>query len=290
MKRLERITRVTALSLIMLFSIAAVLPLISSSAYSGRSAAAASKKKKLRRHSRAWWRRHRARQRRRRAALLRKRSLAGLRHGKASERRSRRDNSAASYPSLAPLSNMIQLGNASHSQSTPVIAPEQSRRPVTEQSRRPVLNGGERGVRLNTPNGETVGRVSVTVVANAVGGGAALTAARRRALSGVSFTALRRMVIDKMLASGGWVVNDFEREIGGRRVYVVLAQTSAPNDRRVPQQSWNFYFTEVDGRIYNIVSNAPFEFSDRLAVEAERVIAMLGTSGTQQSNPSASRR
>ncbi len=284
MKRWERITRVTALSLIMLFSIAAVLPLISSSAYSGRSAAAASKKKKLRRHSRAWWRRHRQRQHRRRAALLRKKSLAGLRQGKAkaSERQSPRDNSAASNPLLAPLSNMIRLGNDSRGQSTPVIA--------TEHSSRPAPSVVEKGVRLNTPDGQTVGKVSVAVVANAVGGGAASTAARRRALSGVPFAALRRMVIDKMLASGGWVVNDFEREINGRRVYVVLAQTSAPNDRHVPQQSWTFYFTEVEGRIYNIVSNAPFEFSDRLAVEAERVIAMLGTSGTQQSNPSASRR
>ncbi|MBA3766689.1 MAG: hypothetical protein H0W99_06825 [Acidobacteria bacterium] len=283
MKRWERITRITALSLIMLFSIAAVLPLISSSAHSNRPAAASSKKKKLRQHSRAWWRRYRERQRRRRhAALVRKKALAGLRQGKA-ERQSPRDNPAASNPLLAPLSNMIGLGNDSRSQSTPVIA--------TEQSSRPVLSGSEKGVRLNTPDGQTVGQVSVAVVANAVGGGgAASPSARRRALSGVPFAALRRMVIDKMLASGGWVVNDFEREINGRRVYVVLAQTSAPNDRRVPQQSWTFYFTEAEGRIYNIVSNAPLEFSDRLAVEAERVIAMLGTSGPQQSNPSASRR
>ena len=283
MKRWERITRITALSLIMLFSITAVLPLISSSAHGSKTAAASSKKKKLRRYSRAWWRRHRERQRRRRAALLRKKALAGLRHGKASERQSRRDNSAASNPLLAPLSNMIRLGNDSLSQSTPIIA--------TEHSSRPVLSGGiEKGIRLNTPDGQTVGQVSVSVVANAVGNGAASPAARRRALSGVSFASLRRMVIDKMLASGGWVVNDFEREIGGRRVYVVLAQTSSPNDRRVPQQSWNFYFTEAEGRIYNIVSNAPLEFSDRLALEAERVIAMLGTQGAQQSNPSASRR
>jgi hypothetical protein len=283
MKRWERITRITALSLIMLFSITAVLPLISSSAHSSSNpAAASSKKKKLRRYSRAWWRRHRERQRRRRAALLRKKSLAGLRQGRASERQSLPDNSAASNPLLAPLSNMIGLGNGSLSQSTPVIA--------TEHGSRPVPSGVEKGVRLNTPDGQTVGQVSVAVVANAVNDGAASTSARRRALSGVPFAALRRMVIDKMLASGGWVVNDFEREIGGRRVYVVLAQTSAPNDRRVPQQSWTFYFTEAEGRIYNIVSNAPLEFSDRLALEAERVIAMLGPSGTQQSNPSASRR
>lgn len=286
MKRWERIVRVTALSLLMLFSIAAVLPLISSSAHSSRPrAAAASTKKKLRRYSRAWWRRYRVRQRRRRAALLRRKALAGLRQGTKAERQSPRDNSAASNHLLLPLSSMLSLGNDSRSQSTPLLA--------TEHNSRPVLSGAERGIRLNTPDGQTVGQVAVAVVANAVSGGAAggaTPAARRRALSGVPFATLRRMVIDKMLASNGWVVNDFEREIGGRRVYVVLAQTAAPSDRRVPQQSWTFYFTEAEGRIYNIVSNAPLEFSDRLSVEAERVIAMLGTATTQQTNPSASRR
>jgi len=272
--------RVAALSLLMMFSIAALLPLISSSAHSNKPAAS-STKKKFRRYSRAWWRRYRERQRRRRAALRRK-ALAGLHKAKPSERQSTRDNSAASNPLLAPLSNMMWLGNDSQRQSTPDIATEHGS---------PASSVVERGVRLNTPDGQTVGKVAVAVVANAVSGGtvAATPAARRRALSGVPFTALRRMVIDKMIASGGWVINDFEREVGGRRVYIVLAQTAAPNDRRVPQQSWTFYFTESEGRIYNIVSNAPVEFSDRMALEAERVIAMLGTPA-QQANPSASRR
>lgn len=284
MKRWQRIMRVTALSLLMVFAITAVLPLISSSAHSNRTAASSGTRKKLRRYSRAWWRRYRERQRRRRAALLRRKALAGLLQGKRVERQSVRDNSAASNPLLAPLSNMV-LGNDSRTQSTPLIA--------TEHGSRPLLSVAEKGVRLNTPDGQTVGQVAVSVVANAVNGGTAMAAtpaARRRALSGVPFAALRRMVIDKMIASGGWVVNDFEREISGRRVYVVLAQTAAPNDRRVPQQSWIFYFTEAEGRIYNVVSTAPLEFSDRLALEAERVIAMLGPATTQQANPSASRR
>jgi hypothetical protein len=274
--------RVAALSLLMVFSIAALLPLISSSAHNNKPAAA-STKKNLRRHSRSWWRRYRERQRRRRAATLRRKALAGLHKAKPSERQSTRDDSAASNPLLAPLPNMAWLGNDSQRQSTPDIA--------TEHGSRPASSVVEKGVRLNTPDGETVGKVAVAVVSNAVGGGtvAATPAARRRALSGVPFTTLRRMVIDKMIASGGWVVNDFEREIGGRRVYVVTAQTAAPNDRRVPQQSWTFYFTESEGRIYNIVSNAPLEFSDRMALEAERVIATLGTPA-QQANPSASRR
>jgi hypothetical protein len=86
---------------------------------------------------------------------------------------------------------------------------------------------------------------------------------------------------------GGWVVNDFEREINGRRVYVVLAQSAGPNDLRAPAQSWTFYFTEVEGRIYNIVSNAPLEFSDRMGLEAERVIATLGADHRPADKPAA---
>ncbi|HEX8775168.1 MAG TPA: hypothetical protein VF735_16455 [Pyrinomonadaceae bacterium] len=260
----------------MLFTLAAMLPFVSSSAHTEETAAA-SRKKSLRRHSRAWWHRYRARQRRRRAALERKRSLADLRQGRM-DRQSTPDAASSSNP----LSSMVWLGNDARGQSTPIAS--------TEHGSRPVPKTIDTGVRLNTPDGKTVGQVAVTVVGNAVSGGAGTSAAQRRALSGVPFATLRRSVIDRMLASGGWVVNDFERDINGRRVYVVLAQTASANDLRAPQQSWTFYFTEVEGRIYNIVSNAPVEFSDRMAVEAERVIATLGIPSNRPTDRSAQRR
>ncbi|HVG35139.1 MAG TPA: hypothetical protein VM911_18880 [Pyrinomonadaceae bacterium] len=281
MKRWEQITRAAALSLLMLFAVAAVLPLISSSAHSNnKPSASASKKRKLRRYSRAWWRRYRERQRRRRAAQLRKRALSGE-HQRNIERQSPRNNAASSNAVSAHLSD-ISLGQALDSarQSTPTIATEHNSRPAVIQ----------KGVRLNTPDGQTVGQVAVAVVTQARNGAPSTPASRRRALSGVPMADLRRMVIDKMLASGGWVVNDFEREINGRRVYVVLAQTATSNDRRVAAQSWNFYFTESEGQIYSIVSNAPVEFSDRMAVEAERVIATLGASSNRPADNSAQRR
>ncbi|HYY57017.1 MAG TPA: hypothetical protein VE842_06755 [Pyrinomonadaceae bacterium] len=265
MKRWERFMRAAALSLLMLFSISALLPFVSSSAHTNETTAA-SKKGSVRRHSRAWWRRYRARQRRRRAALERKRALAGLRQRNADRQSRGGDNNMAQSN---PLSNMVWLDNDSRSQSTPIVS--------TEHSSRPLPKVIDKGVRLNTPDGRTVGQVSVSVIGNAGGGGAAATrASQRRALGAVQFASLRRTVIDKMLVTGGWVVNDFEREISGRRVYVVLAQSAGPNDLRAPVQSWTFYFTEVDGRIYNIVSNVPLEFSDRMGLEAERVIATLG--------------
>jgi len=285
MKRWEQLARAAALSLLMLFAVAAVLPLISSSAHNnGKPSASASKKRKLRRYSRAWWRRYRERQRRRRAAQLRRKALDGERQRNA-ERQSPRDNSSSSSAAQSvPLVDMsLALATDSAGQSTPMIATEHNSRPRAAVSRK--------GVRLNTPDGRTVGQVAVAVVAQARDGGAtATTVSRRRTLSGVPFADLRRMVIDKMLASGGWVVNDFEREINGRRVYVVLAQTATAGDRRVAGQSWNFYFTESEGQIYSIVSNAPVEFSDRLAVEAERVIATLGTSSNRPADNSAQRR
>lgn len=285
MKRWEQLARAAALSLLMLFAVAAVLPLISSSAHNnGKPSASAGKRHKLRRYSRAWWRRYRERQRRRRAAQLRRKALNGERQRNA-ERQSPRDNAASSASTLiAPLSDMsLTLATDSARQSTPAIATEHNSRP------RPVVS--QKGVRLNTPDGQTVGQVAVAVVTQARNGGASLSPiSRRRALSGVPFADLRRMVIDKMIASGGWVVNDFEREINGRRVYVVLAQTATAGDRRVAGQSWNFYFTESEGQIYSIVSNAPVEFSDRLAVEAERVIATLGTSSNRPADNSAQRR
>jgi hypothetical protein len=282
MKRWERITRATALSLLMLFAVAAVLPLISSSAHSNRRASASEgKKRKLRRYSRAWWRRYRERQRRRRAAQLRRRALSGERQRNV-ERQSPRNNAASSTSTVSAHLSDISLGQALDTgrQSTPAIATEHNSRPAVIQ----------KGVRLNTPDGQTVGQVAVAVVTQARSGAPSTPASRRRALSGVPMADLRRMVIDKMLASGGWVVNDFEREINGRRVYVVLAQTATNNDRRVAGQSWNFYFTESEGQIYSIVSNAPVEFSDRMAVEAERVIATLGANSTRPADNSAQRR
>jgi hypothetical protein len=102
----------------------------------------------------------------------------------------------------------------------------------------------------------------------------------KRMLAGVAVSDLRRIVIDKMMVSGGWVINDFVREVNGSRVFVVTAQT--PKDAHSPEKAWNFYFTEVDGRIYGVTTNAPAEFAASMATEAEKYIGNLrSTSPTQ---------
>jgi hypothetical protein len=96
-----------------------------------------------------------------------------------------------------------------------------------------------------------------------------------RMLSGVAFSDLRRIVIDKMINAGGWVINDYERQVDGARVFVVIAQT--PSDGRSPERAWNFYFAEVDGKIYSLTINTPLQFSDRLALEGQKFLTSLRT-------------
>jgi hypothetical protein len=73
------------------------------------------------------------------------------------------------------------------------------------------------------------------------------------------------------------VTNDLEREIAGRRVYVVIAQTTASADGRTPEQFLTFYFTEVGGRIYSLGVAATRESAERLNAEAEQVLNSLST-------------
>jgi hypothetical protein len=96
-----------------------------------------------------------------------------------------------------------------------------------------------------------------------------------RMLSGVSFSDLRRIVIEKMINAGGWVINDYERRVDGARVFVVIAQT--PSDGRSPEKSWNFYFAEVDGNIYSLTLNTPTQYSGSLAGEGQKFLASLRT-------------
>ena len=95
----------------------------------------------------------------------------------------------------------------------------------------------------------------------------------KKMLGGVAVADLRRMVIDKMVSSGGWVVNDFVREVNGSRVFIVTART--PKDALTPEKAWTFYFTEAGGSIYGLTTDAPVEFAERMTNEAERFIESL---------------
>jgi pyruvate/2-oxoglutarate dehydrogenase complex dihydrolipoamide acyltransferase (E2) component len=107
---------------------------------------------------------------------------------------------------------------------------------------------------------------------------------RNRTLGGVSLSALRRTVIDRMIAEGGWVVNDAEREIGGRRVFVVFAQSEGERGTR---RSWTYYFTESGGQIFSLATTTPAELSDLVSADAEQALAALGAHAAE---PAAARK
>lgn len=237
--------RTLMLSLLMLFSVVVMLPFTSSTAHGIRQNSASQQQRRYRRHSRAWWRRHRARMR------LRAQARA----------QARAHRNAPLAPGLAVVTNGVPTAAL---QNLPtgwnnVVAP---------------VNNGE--VRFRTEaNSPLLAQASLAVVAKSRPNPTYLTHREQsRMLAGVGFSDLRRIVIDKMINAGGWVINDYERQVNGGRVFIVIAQT--PADGRSPEKSWNFYFVELDGQIYSLTLNTPSQFSDRLAVEGEKFISSMG--------------
>ena len=90
-------------------------------------------------------------------------------------------------------------------------------------------------------------------------------------LGGVTFTDLRRSVIDKMITAGGWVVNDRQREIGGHRVLKSSLKRPATNDGK-SEQVWNYYFTEINGRVYSLTTRSANAANHKVAADAEQFL------------------
>ena len=244
--------RTFTLSLLMLVSVVVMLPFASSTAHGLRQSSASQQQRRYRRHSRAWWRRHRARLRMRRAAALAHRSSplsSGLVNSTVPE-------ATLSLPKLPAGWNNTTLAN-----------------------------GGE--LKFRTEGSATIpGQGTLAVVARSRPNPAFLTQREQRTmLSGMSFSDLRRIAIDKMITSGGWVINDYERQVNGARVFVVVAQT--PSDGRSPEKAWNFYFAEVDGKIYSLTLNTPLEFSNKLTVEGEKFISSLTMKANSSAQPTS---
>ena len=125
---------------------------------------------------------------------------------------------------------------------------------------------GELKFGVTDSSGQTVGNASISVVGPAMGDSDA-----RNTLAGVPTTSLRREVINRMISENGWVVNDFQKDVNGKKVYVVVAQSQ--NGGRVSSRM--FYFTEVDGRIYSVTTTSSPDAAERLSDETEKVINSL---------------
>jgi len=130
-------------------------------------------------------------------------------------------------------------------------------------------NNGASSFRIMSPSGMPEANATLAVAVPAsTNGNQPIGREQRNMLGGVSFSDLRRTVIDRMISSGGWVVNDRQRDIHGRRIFQVIAQTPPTSDGK-PEQVWNFYFTEVDGRIYSLTTHTAGSFTEKLTADAE---------------------
>ncbi len=241
--------RTVTLSLLIMVSAGVMIPIASST--HGLRQSSVSQQRRYRRHSRAWWRRHRARLRARRAA-----AAAAL-----ARRRAALQGDAAH--ATAPLLVGVTPETATE-RLTGVIPklPIGWTASATSHSE----------VKFKTGSSTAVpSQASLSVVARSRPNPGYLTHREQsRMLAGVAFSDLRRIVIDKMINAGGWVTNDFERQVNGARVFVVIART--PADGRSPEKAWNFYFAEADGKIYSLTLNSPVEFGDRLPLEGEKFL------------------
>jgi hypothetical protein len=248
------------LSLGLLVSLVVMLPFATSTAHNLRSQITVGSHR-FHNHSRAWWRRHRARIRQRQALLARRRALeANAKTGSATSVPAKSSDNHAGLPGALPFPEGIYRDGTFSM-------------PLPSGWSAATTTKGASSFRIAPPNGVAEAQATLAVVAVAPANAEEpIGREQRRMLGGVSFTDLRRSVIDRMINAGGWVVNDRQREIGGHRVFEVIAQTPATSDGK-PEQLWNFYFTEVNGRVYSLTTRTTGGLTEKLAGDAEKFLS-----------------
>jgi hypothetical protein len=253
------LVRAIALSLALLIGVGVIIPLATDDAY----AKPHRKHRKHRHHrhfkkySKSWWRQYHRRERRLHAIRARKRTM------RLQQLRLARDHEAEKNTEKVNSKPVAKTARTS-----PTALP--SGDPAPSGWRASQASPAELQFRIDNSSGAQVGSASISVVGPAVQG----SSSGNRSVGGVSTSALRRDVIDRMIRENGWVVNDYQKDVDGQPVYVVVAQSQAKNGN---VQSRMFYFTEVDGRIYSVATNSPMQEAERLADESEKVINSLKT-------------
>lgn len=253
-----------ALSLGLLVAVVVMLPFATSTAHNLR-AHLSSRSHRFHHHSRAWWRRYRAKQRRRQAMMARRRALQAMQATAQNNKPvpSLRDRAAGNHVSLPAALSFPENVYRDGAFVTP----------LPSQWSAATSNSASSNFRIAPANGMPEAQASLAVVAAAPPSSVQpLPNERRRMVGGVTFTDLRRTVIDKMITNGGWVVNDRQREIGGHRVFEVIAQTPATGDGK-SEQVWNFYFTEINGRVYSLTTRSANGANQKVAADAEQFLS-----------------
>lgn len=258
------LVRAIALSLALLIGIGAIIPLATEYAEAGPRKSAKHRKHKrewkgVRKYSKRWWQLYRAQERRKRARAKMRRALR--------LRQLRMASSRAAENPTNPVSSTVAATRRTDV-AAPAVLP--SGDPAPSGWTPAKATPSELQFRVDNSAGDQVGSAAITVVGPAVSQGS--ESGRGKSVGGVATSSLRRDVIDRMIRENGWVVNDYQKEIAGQPVYVVVAQSQAKGGQ---VQSRMFYFTEVNGRIYSVSTNSPVDQSERLAEESEKVINSL---------------
>lgn len=258
--------RAIALSVALLIGIGTIIPLATDYAEAGPRKTKKYKKKKrywrgVRKYSKRWWQLYRAQERRKKARAKNRRSLRLRQMRLAKVKQAEGPQKAAVTSKTRPVSAEQETAILPSGQAAP------------RGWKRGQSTSGELQFRVDDGTGSQVGSAAISVVGPAMGEDS--DRGRYKTLAGVPTTSLRREVINRMIRENGWVVNDYQKEIGGKKVYVVVAQSQGAG--RV--NSRMFYFTEVDGRIYSVATNSGVDNAERLAEESEKVIYSLQSRG-----------
>jgi hypothetical protein len=246
--------RAIALSIALLVGVGAIIPLATETTQAKKHRKY--KHRHYKKYSKAWWRQYHARMRKHRALATRRRALRlqQLRLAKAAEANK-----------TATTTDKKVMVKTSASESALLPSGDEAPRGWKKGS----STSGEIQFRVDDPSGAQVGAASLTVVGPAMG--ESNEASRNKTLAGVPTTSLRREVINRMISENGWVVNDYQKDLNGKKVYVVVAQSQSSG--RVSQRM--FYFTEVDGRIYSLATSSNLDSADRISEESEKVLNSL---------------
>lgn len=273
--------RAIALSLALLLSFGVVVPLMTDQSEAAAKKKNKKKRKKIKKYSRAWWRIYRAKQKRKRALLARKRALKARQAKLAAQRAAAPElelkNDAGGQPTRAVVkvakSRFAKAAKPAKEAavipqySQPNVLPSGDVAPVGWQRNNTAAQADVQ-FKVSDNSGLEVGSADLKIVSPAMGPD---DDARAKSVGGVSTVALRRTVIDKMFKEQGWVVNDYQKDVDGKKVYVVVAQSPGAGG----VQSRVFYFMEVDGRVYNLATSAPVNHSEKLAQDSEKVLNSL---------------
>ena len=249
--------RAIALSIALLVGVGAIVPLATESVSAHKHYK--HRHRRYKKYSKRWWRQYHARQRRHKALVARSRALRlrQLRLAKAAQE------------SKAAVSTDKKVMVKTSAPETAALLPSGEEAP--RGWKKGSSTAGEIQFRVDDATGAQVGSASLTVVGPATG--ETREVGRNTWLGGVPTTSLRREVINRMISENGWVVNDYQKDVNGKRVYVVVAQSQIGGH----VSSRVFYFTEVDGRIYSLATTASTEAADRISEESEKVINSLQT-------------